>query len=111
MAWRAQFQKLILACFSQTTNLCCFGNSEKLAINNALISTSLAVNGLLHLANFVIADLGQILLQVLVKVLQSYLLQNIIQENIEINYFDWCMVTITKNFVGYIFSQAHVSFL
>ena len=45
--------------------------------------------------------------------LLCFLLQNVIQENIEIIYFDWCMITITKNFVVYIFSscmQASVYF-
>ena len=39
------------------------------------------------------------------SVLCTHLLQNVIQENIEIIYFDWCMITITKNFVVYIFSS------
>ena len=47
------------------------------------------------------------------SVLCTHFLQNVIQENIEIIYFDWCMITITKNFVVYIFSscmQASVYF-
>ena len=42
MVLRAQYQMLILVCFSQTTNQCCFGNFESLALNNALISTSMS---------------------------------------------------------------------
>ena len=35
----------------------------------------------------------------------KHLLQNVIQQNIEIMYFDWCMITTTKSFTGYIFSS------
>ena len=59
MALMAQFQIFILAYFGQTTNYCCFGNYERPAVFNALISTSLAVKGLFHLANFIIANLEQ----------------------------------------------------
>ena len=39
----AQFQMMILACFNQTTNQCCFGNSDRPTVNKVLISTSLTV--------------------------------------------------------------------
>ena len=40
----------------------------------------------------------------------TYLLQNVVQENTEIIYFDLNMITITKSFSGYIFSSwKHVS--
>ena len=40
----------------------------------------------------------------------TYLLQNVIQENTEIIYFDLNMITIAKSFSGYIFSSwKHVS--
>ena len=37
--------------------------------------------------------------------LRIHLLQNFIQENIEIIYFDWCFIKITNGFIGYIFSS------
>ena len=39
----AQFQMMILPCFNQTTNQCCFGNSDRPTVNKVLISTSLTV--------------------------------------------------------------------
>ena len=34
----------------------------------------------------------------------THLLQNVIQKFIEIIFLNWCMITITKSFIGYIFS-------
>ena len=45
--------------------------------------TCLAVKGSLHLANFAIINIEQVLVQVLVQGLGTHLLQNVIQENIE----------------------------
>ena len=39
----------------------------------------------------------------LFKILNTHLLQNVIQDNSEIIYSDWCMLTVTKSFIGYIF--------
>ena len=53
------------------------------------------MKGSLHLANFVITYLEQVLVQVSVQDLARKILQNDIQENVDIIYFDWCWITIT----------------
>ena len=43
--------------------------------------------------------------------LLCFLLRNVIQENIEIIYFDWCMTKIPQSFTGYIFLSCKHLFL
>ena len=47
--------------------------------------------------------MNKYLCKYLFKVLHTQLLHNVIQENIEIIYFNWCMIATTKSFIEYIF--------
>ena len=52
------------------------------------------IKGSLHLVNFEIRNLEQLFVQVLVHNLVRKVFDDIIQENIDIIYFDWCLIRI-----------------
>ena len=108
MALMAQFQIFILAYFGQTTNYCCFGNYERPAVFNALISTSLAVKGLFHLANFIIANLEQGLAPIVAQALAHSFVTKCHSRKHWNNLF-WLMYgNNNKEFYWVSFLQAHV---